>query len=288
MVKPNTIAEMDTELFISSVRKRRPVWDQQLPEHQNRYILISLWTDISEENNISVEEARKKWKSLRDYYRSSFRRSQEANDSYQSSWPFFSSLHFLRDQFNAETSSGNVMNEHHTKKSRANLYSLEEVYVNPDSPNNDHCNDYCDKLPSNNTVVGSSRMEALDFTHHPSEFRKQKRHDHDQTIEETMLKEKKQKKENEMRRYYDEDMAFFESLKPHLKRITGVNKLMFRNEVQNLVIKFGYHREESDSSSSSTAASFNGSGAPSSQSERPNTSQNVDEVVSVETVLGLC
>lgn len=48
----------------------------------------------------------------------------------------------------------------------------------------------------------------------------------------------------------DEDSKFFESLKPHLKLITGMNKLLFRNDVQNLVMKYAYNRGEFESSRS--------------------------------------
>ncbi|KAG8308526.1 hypothetical protein J6590_107829 [Homalodisca vitripennis] len=64
--------------------------------------------------------------------------------------------------------------------------------------------------------------------------------------------DKKQKKD-------DEDFKFFESLSPHLKLITGVNKLMFRNDVQNLVMKYAYGSGYVDSSSRSTPLSSHGS-----------------------------
>lgn len=38
----------------------------------------------------------------------------------------------------------------------------------------------------------------------------------------------------------DEDMSFFESILPHVKKIEDCNKLQFRNEVQLLVQKYAY------------------------------------------------
>lgn len=41
---------MDTELLISAVFKRRPIWDQKDKNHRNRYILDKLWSKIVAED----------------------------------------------------------------------------------------------------------------------------------------------------------------------------------------------------------------------------------------------
>lgn len=38
----------------------------------------------------------------------------------------------------------------------------------------------------------------------------------------------------------DEDKQFFDSLIPHIKKIPEVQKLTFRNEIQNLVQRYAY------------------------------------------------
>lgn len=40
---------------------------------------------------------------------------------------------------------------------------------------------------------------------------------------------------------FDEDRQFFDSLMPHVKRIKPENKLLFRNEIQQLVQRYAYH-----------------------------------------------
>lgn len=101
----------------------------------------------------------------------------------------------------------------------------------------------------------------------------------------SILEEKKRKQEQEKVQNNttdDEDFKFFESLKPHLKLITGMNKLMFRNDVQNLVMKYAYCNRDFDSSSRSTSVSGHGSRSASRTqtpfTETPYTLYNLDGV----------
>ncbi|KAG8297186.1 hypothetical protein J6590_040329 [Homalodisca vitripennis] len=114
---------MDTETCILSVRERSAVWDQQQSSHHNRFILDRMWKEIGQENNFTVKEAQQKWKGLRDYYRSEFRKTQKersgqgADTVYKPNWPYFMSLDFLREQFQVRPSSGNItLSEHRSEK----------------------------------------------------------------------------------------------------------------------------------------------------------------------------
>lgn len=54
----------------------------------------------------------------------------------------------------------------------------------------------------------------------------------------------------------DDDMLFFQSLLPHIKHINGADtsKLFFRNEVQNLVLKYAYKNDLSSPSTSNSGS----------------------------------
>ncbi|XP_046685246.1 uncharacterized protein LOC124370985 [Homalodisca vitripennis] len=105
---------MDVESFVLSVRSRESIWNQQLANHHNRYVLDKLWKEVGQENNCSVKDAQQKWKSLRDYYRKEIRKMQEersgssADTIYKSNWPYFMLLDFLRSQFKTRPTSGNL------------------------------------------------------------------------------------------------------------------------------------------------------------------------------------
>lgn len=226
-----------------------------------------------------MKEAQKKWKGLRDYYRSEFRKTQKersgqgADTVYKPNWPYFMSLDFLREQFQARPSSGNItLSEHRSEKRKAVQTEITEVSDNnPDSPDNeeDEHNVTDDTLMNDNTpsvATTSANNETQAFTH-TNDFRKRTgRQDHIQQLVQleekklSMLQEKKRKQElDKEQKKDDEDFKFFESLSHHLKLITGVNKLMFRNDVQNLVMKYAYGSEYVDSSSRSTPLSSHGS-----------------------------
>ncbi|XP_071651723.1 uncharacterized protein [Temnothorax longispinosus] len=59
------------ELLIEEVRKRPPIYDYTLPlSFRGRHKVAELWTEISNalKGHLSAEEAKKKWKSLKDTY----------------------------------------------------------------------------------------------------------------------------------------------------------------------------------------------------------------------------
>ncbi|KAG8305667.1 hypothetical protein J6590_065588 [Homalodisca vitripennis] len=193
---------MDTETFILSVRERSAVWDQQQSSHHNRFILDRMWKEIGQENNCTVKEAQKKWKGLRDYYRSEFRKTQKersgqgADTVYKPNWPYFMSLDFLREQFQVRPSSGNItLSEHRSEKRKAVQTEITEVSDNnPDSPDNeeDEHNVTDDTLMNDNTpsvATTTVNNETQTFTH-TNDFRKRTgRQDHIQQL--VQLEEKK-------------------------------------------------------------------------------------------------
>lgn len=190
-------------------------------------------------------------------------------------------LEFLREQFQARPSSGNItVSEHRGEKRKADET---EIKVSENNPDSDLTNisieeigenidpdetQFTEPTPPVATTTSSSNNAGKAFTH-TNDFRK-RTGKQDQIQKLLQLEEKKisileaktaRKQEHEStqnKSAADEDDQFFESLKPHLKLITGMNKLMFRNDVQNLVMKYAYGRREFDSSSRSTTVSGSG------------------------------
>jgi hypothetical protein len=209
-------------------------------------------------------------------------------------------LEFLREQFQARPSSGNItLSKHQAEKRKADEVGQAEVIENdhdsPGIPNEDdegNGNDeylLTENIPS--VATTSSNNERGAFTH-TNDFRKRTgKPDRIQKLlqlEEKKLsileaKAKKQESVDEQNKNdEDEDFKFFESLKPHLKLITGVNKLLFRNDIQNLVMKYAYFNRELDLSSRSTnvsgLGSFSGSCTPVSVNDSTYILYNIDNV----------
>jgi len=40
---------MNVDVLITSVFKRKPLWDQKDPEHHNRYVLDKMWDEVAVE-----------------------------------------------------------------------------------------------------------------------------------------------------------------------------------------------------------------------------------------------
>ena len=90
---------------------------------------------------------------------------------------------------------------------------------------------------SNSNFVVSDTNCFLEIYHRRSACHK---HPHTNSIEKQKLQclEKAAKSKEKVRE--DEDLQFFESLLPHVRKIAPENKLLFRNRVQQLVQDYAY------------------------------------------------
>ncbi|XP_077257647.1 uncharacterized protein LOC143894867 isoform X4 [Temnothorax americanus] len=91
------------ELLIEEVRKRPPIYDYTLPlSFRGRHKVAELWAEISNalKGHLSAEEAKKKWKSLKDTYSKLVADEKKLSGSARSQqkppWKHFEAMSFLR------------------------------------------------------------------------------------------------------------------------------------------------------------------------------------------------
>ncbi|KAI5636462.1 alcohol dehydrogenase transcription factor myb/SANT-like domain-containing protein [Phthorimaea operculella] len=85
--------DVDLNKLVELVRAREIIWNRQLKGHHNWYKLDEAWKEIAVELGVTRDEARLKWKYLRDQARKEVRKQD-------SEWDFLPKLQFLTNQFN--------------------------------------------------------------------------------------------------------------------------------------------------------------------------------------------
>ncbi|KAJ8933361.1 hypothetical protein NQ314_014076 [Rhamnusium bicolor] len=80
----------------STKLEKQPLWDQKDAQYHNRFILNKLWDAVPTEMKSTRNLVRSKWKTLRDTFQ------KEASEM------IWRCLHFLRDQFTARKSTGDL------------------------------------------------------------------------------------------------------------------------------------------------------------------------------------
>ncbi|XP_053958793.1 transcription factor Adf-1-like [Anastrepha ludens] len=129
------MSEVDINQIISEIFSRPALWDQKNKLYHNRVCVEKLWTSVVAEIKVPKEDLKKKWKYLRDQFRSELRKfptpkSGDADDTASqitSTWPYFQSLLFLKDQMKYRNLSGNLK-PGKFKKSQVEEYENEDVH----------------------------------------------------------------------------------------------------------------------------------------------------------------
>lgn len=207
-----------------------------------------------------MPELKKKWKNLRDKYRIELSKTpnkksgdgtdadvlsddddinHESEDESQvfSSWPYFNSLSFLKDQFTPRQNKGNLTSPQ--SESTQSICSPNSVQSSTDpamlDPEDELFEDGTSRTSSMPSSSGLKRTEK---------YRKQLRPvaENDYKRELLQLEEKKLKLlEGESN---NKNMAFFESLIPHLAKLSDAKQMLVNMEIQQIVYKHVYGSEQ--------------------------------------------
>lgn len=178
---------------------------------------------------------KKKWKYLRDQFRSELRKtptpkSGDAGDTASeitSTWPYFQSLLFLKDQMKYRNLSGNL-------KPGKFKNSQEEEYENEDI--------------HNTSQVEESEEMCESFETNPESRPKRKRTANSSSAELLEIEKRKffcLKKKMQKKTVLDEDEAFFLTLLPHIRKLEPEKKFLCRMEMQNTLYKYVYGKANS-------------------------------------------
>lgn len=204
---------------------------------------------------VTENTARKKWKYLRDQFAVELGkipplRSGDCGDSgTMSKWPYFRALMFLKDIVTARQSSGNLCTIASTtiEPGETSVPASETQSTSEQGGNVELETEGCTETFGDGTS-GTSSITLPTTSTTPAGKRKRVS---TENFNECILNLEKQKvqylQEKAARQHDDEDLQFFKSLLPHVRRIPDVHKLSFRNKVQELVQTFAYHHDYSPS-----------------------------------------
>ncbi|KAK2709857.1 uncharacterized protein LOC136027323 [Artemia franciscana] len=83
--------------LISAIKARPELYDSASPRYKCRVGRHLLWNEVAEESGLTVEECRKTWKNMRDYFYALRRRNYEKNSDWTKriKWEYWDKLQFL-------------------------------------------------------------------------------------------------------------------------------------------------------------------------------------------------
>ncbi|XP_065078342.1 uncharacterized protein LOC135701461, partial [Ochlerotatus camptorhynchus] len=235
--------EIDSENLIALVLTRKALWDKTLKQYRNRLMVDKLWRQVSCElgGEATTDAVKKRWKNLRTSFAKEMKKIPEgrsgdagpSNYGTYTSWPFFESMLFLKDQVKPRKSGSNLSAGGGGNENDVDDEDLHESVSEtiPEEPT-DNADAY-------------EVAPAAEIIPHPNpqpRNRAGKRGVQQQLIDiearKLRLLEKKANKSSACDD--DEDEAFFKSLLPHVKKLKPREKLEFRMEMQSLVHKLVY------------------------------------------------
>ncbi|XP_066251338.1 uncharacterized protein [Euwallacea similis] len=232
---------VNVDSLINEVYHRRPLWDRQNKHHHNRYVLDKLWDEISAILNTPRLTARKKWKNLRDKFRTSLASISKPHGEaqiadYDGEWKYFSSLFFLKEQF--------------LSKKDDDAFSIEDE-SNILEESKDNTGDGSDQFYKENATAVKCEydscneeflepIESLTYQNSPSPsttsecVNNRKRPNYGTVEEVSLYLQGKRKYESED----NEDLNFFKSLLPHVMLMPALDKMDYRIKVIRLTQEF--------------------------------------------------
>ena len=204
-------------------------------------------------NFILGDAVRNRWKSLRDGFRKELKKvpkgkSGEAGSAFSdySTWPHFRRMYFLKDQFTSRPSSGDqprkqnkILRDDQTETRDGELGSSQfseldgapvdilGVKIETFDSLNSHEQQATSDIEPYIIKHGIKRSLPSDVDMRPAD------------PERPNLKIS----EDEYKTTKDEDTSFFESLIPHIKRLSPARKMLLRMKIQELIYNFVYNQE---------------------------------------------
>ncbi|KAG7297032.1 hypothetical protein JYU34_019956 [Plutella xylostella] len=221
LVNKRRSIELNTHKLIDLVQAKEIIWNRQLKGHHNWYKLDESWKEIAEQLGVTRDEARLKWKYLRDQARKECRKQD-------SEWDLLPKLQFLVNQFN-------------DYEGMENDYGHDSY--SGDLPDDDHDDNpdpepvvhsfYPEPTPQANPLVKPDE-EFDEFDTKPVIIETDFYDDDDEPLKSAAAASKADPQK-------DEDEGFFNSLMPHIKKLGPAKKLMLRMKIQELVYNTVYN-----------------------------------------------
>nr|CAI5826740.1 unnamed protein product [Callosobruchus analis] len=223
---------MSFEEIITEIQIKPELWMSSHPLFKNRIIKSKSWKELAEKLHIEEEVLKKRWKHLKDQFRKELKkqpvlRSGAEADVWVSTWQYYDLMTFLKDEVLPAPTTGN-------------LQELEESQVTQDTDETPEIYDM--DSDSNISLTSprpqSSRSSSRQSSTTPSISLPKKRGSTKEDyleIEQTKLSlmEKRIEIQNNSNLDKDDDMLYFQSLLPSMKKLTHIQKLKLRGKIND-------------------------------------------------------
>ncbi|KAG8246143.1 hypothetical protein J6590_083929 [Homalodisca vitripennis] len=235
---------VDRGKLISLVRDKATLWDQRDKFYHNRDFRSKLWEEVAKELNVQGDEARKTWEHLRDTFRKKVKENKSGSGA-KPTWTYFESLTFLLPVMKPRVTTGNLpvsdtpVNTLLESEDYADLTEHDETStLNIDEP---------DESPNVERAQRSDNTSTPSPTPVNNEFqRPRQKRKRGSTIQNEALNLEKRKVQLLEARFAvqksssmeeeDEDLSFFKSLLPALKKLPYLRKMKLKASIFNSVI----------------------------------------------------
>ncbi|XP_072388793.1 uncharacterized protein [Diabrotica undecimpunctata] len=226
------------ELLISEIKKRNMLWNQRNIRYKDRIYADKEWGYIAESTGFTKEEARKKWRSLRDQFAKELKKLPKSESGelfhYQGKWQYFTSLLFLRDSVSHRDAKSNIPEPQEPIVQKEDIEDF-DLDRNGEMLSDDH-DDQSLSLDVTAESTVSSNFFSPQAMQAPCCSKRKKNGSPEHFIEHQML-ETESKEPPNLDKQEDDDLMFFKSLLPYIKKLNPIQKLRIRSKFQNILIE---------------------------------------------------
>ncbi|XP_022164934.1 uncharacterized protein LOC111029967 [Myzus persicae] len=187
--------------------------------------------------------AKKKWKNLRDTYAKELKKipkprsgaDADNEPEYTGTWPYFESMSFLKVILKPRKQDGNIIEPEESAESYLMDSSESTCASLVDKFDTNTTQDNFDSFSQDDPQLQESELERSESVM-TTEYETEARHDGLEAFIQ-LEKEKIQVLRQDQQDNNDDDLLWFKSMLPYMKKLPSLNKLRFRTQMQELLIK---------------------------------------------------
>ncbi|GFR93917.1 transcription factor Adf-1 [Elysia marginata] len=240
-------SNLNDEDLLAAVRCRPAMYDKFHKDHCNRDLLRRLWKEIAAETGVDVMVCKTRWNSMRDYFLRKYRegnRPGQPTPNGKRIWPYFDMLSFLIPfvSINRDFSNGSI----NTTGDGADGFDGEDT-GSTGNGNNTPAETPTKIEPrsrSASPVDSETNHSIPPVTPRPSISHPHSSHNAIRIANVNTLRKRKVntvsnvKPVKVVKREENSHEHFFRSILPMLEKFSDIETLMFRSEVNSLVLKY--------------------------------------------------
>ncbi|XP_053682947.1 uncharacterized protein LOC128733397 isoform X2 [Sabethes cyaneus] len=218
---------IDSERVIALVFERKPIWDKRLRQHNNRPLVDKLWRQIAHQMGLGLSNdgIKKRWRSLRDHFLKELKKvppgKLEEHERY-TAWQHFERMLFVKDMMKPKRPLQKVESKDFEPKETDDSISNPIEMVEMDALEFDDLEKNMNELKTGNDQKFVVQQQTSSSNDDVGEVLKGMEHREAAPCEE------------------DDDVLYFKSLLPYVRKLKPNKKMRFRIEVQHLVLEHVY------------------------------------------------